>query len=140
MKEIKPGLKGKKELLVEEKDLASFSGNIGADVLSTPRVVLLMEQAARNAIEGLVPEDKITVGTMIKMKHFAATPLGTKVRAEAVLKEVDGRRLCFDITVYDNIEKISEGENEQVMVSLDNFVKKAIKKQRAAQRNTNGSL
>jgi len=129
MSEIKIGLKGKKEMVVERKDLASFVGNIGADVLATQRIVVLMERAAMNAIEGFLPEGKMTVGTMINMKHLAATPLGVRVRAEASLTEVDGRRLFFEVMVYDEFEKIAEGENERFIVSVDRFLEKVKEKQ-----------
>ncbi len=129
MSEIKIGLKGKKEMVVQEQDLASVMGNIGAEVLSTHRIVLLMEQAARDAIEGLLPEGKITVGTLINIKHLAATPLGSRVRAEANLTEVDGRRLLFEVVVYDEFEKIAEGENGRFIVSVDRFLDKVKEKQ-----------
>ncbi len=129
MPEIEIGLKGTEEMVVEKKDLASFMGNMGADVLSTHRVVLLMEQAARKAIEGRVPEGKMTVGTVIHMRHLAATPLGIKVRAEAHLREIDRARLVFDVVVYDEFEKISEGVNERFVVSVEKFLGKVKRKQ-----------
>jgi fluoroacetyl-CoA thioesterase len=119
--ELKAGLRGKKELTVGVGDLASSSGNTGADVLSTSRIILLMEHAARNAIEGCLPEGKITVGTRIDMRHFAATPEGMKVYAEAVLKTVEGPRMVFEVVVYDEYEKISEGMNERYVVSVEKF-------------------
>ena len=119
---IEPGLRGQQEMIVERSDLASMMGNIGAEVLSTHRVVLLMELAARNAIKDCLPEGKMTVGTFIRIQHLAATPLGSKVRAEASLNEIDGRRLVFDVAAYDEFEKIAEGENEQLIVSIDNFL------------------
>jgi len=63
------------------------------------------------------------------MRHFAATPLGCKVRAEACLKEIDGRRLVFEVEVRDAFEKISEGVNERYIVSIDRFLEKVKKKQ-----------
>jgi predicted thioesterase len=128
MTNIKIGLEGKQEMVVERRDLASVMGNIGAEVLSTHRVVLLMELAARNAIKDRLPEGMMTVGTFIRIKHLAATPLGSKVRAEAFLKEVEGRRLVFDVAAYDEFEKISEGENEQLMVSINKFVDRVKRK------------
>jgi len=122
MPRVEVGLSGKKEMTVERSDLASMMGNIGAEVLSTHRVVLLMELAARNAIKDYLPEGKMTVGTFIRIQHFAATPLGSKVRAEASLKKVDGRKLVFDVAAYDEFEKIAEGENEQLIVSIDRFL------------------
>lgn len=130
MHELKVGLKGVAEMVVGPKDLASFTGNIGAEVLSTHRVVLLMEQASRQAIEGHLPEGKIGVGTMINIRHFAAAPLGAKVRAEGVLKQIEGRRLLFDVVAYDEFEKISEGENEKSIVSVGKFLERVKRKQK----------
>lgn len=103
-------------------------GNIGADVLSTHRVVLLIEQASRNAIEKFVPGKSMTVGTMINIRHLAATPSGSKVRAEAYLKRVDGRRMLFGVAAYDEFEKIAEGENEHLLVSVDGFLDRVRRK------------
>jgi len=125
---IEVGLKGEKEMVVEPQDLASVLGNVGAKVLSTHRVVLLMELAARNAIEDRLPEGMMTVGTFIRIKHLAASPLGSQVRGEAHLKKIDGRKLVFDVAAYDEFEKISEGENEQLIVSVEKFLSRIQKK------------
>lgn len=121
MSTLQVGLKGEEEMVVGRSDLASMMGNIGAEVLSTHRVILLMELAARNAIKGFLPEGKMTVGTFIRIKHLAATPLGSKVRARAYLKEIDGE-FVFDVAAYDEFEKIAEGENEQLIVTIDKFL------------------
>ena len=128
--EFEIGLKGYKDLVVREKDLASFAGNVGVDVLSTHRVVLLMEMAARNAILGRIPEGKIPLGTHIDIRHMAAAPLGAKVRAEARLMAIEGRRLRFEVAAFDQVEKLAQGINELVMVSLDYFNRRV--KQKAA--------
>jgi len=128
MSNIQIGLKGQEEMVVERKDLASVMGNIGAEVLSTHRVVLLMELAARNAIKDCLPEGKMTVGTFVRIQHLAAAPLGSKVRAEAQVKEIEGRKLVFEVAVYDEFERIAEGENEQLIVSIDRFLARIQKK------------
>ena len=130
MAEIEKGLTGKKEMVVGPADLASFTGNIGAEVLSTHRVVLLMEQAARNALEGCLAEGMITVGTAMKIRHLAATPLGGKVRAEATVTDVQGRRILFHVVVHDEWEKIAEGENERYSVSVKSFLQKVHEKRK----------
>jgi fluoroacetyl-CoA thioesterase len=127
---LTPGLKGHSEMRVGHDDLASVMGNIGAEALSTHRVVLLMEMAARDAIAGCLPGNKMTVGTSIKIRHLAATPLGVKVRAEAYLRDIIGKKLVFDVVAYDEFEKISEGENEQLIVSIDPFLRKTRRKAR----------
>jgi len=128
MPRVEVGLRGEEKMVVERSDLASMMRNIGAEVLSTHRVVLLMGLAARNAIKESLPEGKMTVGTFIRIQHFAATPLGLKVRAEAYLKEIDGRKLVFEVAAYDEFEKIAEGENEQLLVSIDKFLSRIKKK------------
>ena len=128
MPHIQTGLKGQEEMVVGRQDLASVMGNVGAEVLSTHRVVLLMELAARNAIKDCLPEGKMTVGTFVRIQHLAAAPLGSKVRAEAQVTKVDGRRLVFEVAVYDEFEKIAEGENEQLIVSIDKFLARINKK------------
>ena len=128
MPHIQIGLKGEEKMVVERQDLASMMGNIGAEVLSTHRVVLLMELAARNAIKDRLPEGMMTVGTFIRIQHFAASPLGSKIHAEASLKKVEGRKLVFDVIALDEFEKIAEGENEQLMVSINNFLDRVERK------------
>ena len=126
--DLEVGLKGYEELLVSEKDLASFAGNVGVDVLSTHRVVLLMELAARNAIVGRIPEGKITLGTHIDIRHLAAASPGVRVCAEAELTAIQGRRLTFHVVAFDPVEKLAEGENEQIIVSLEAFKNRARRK------------
>ncbi len=138
MLRLQRGLRGEKEMVVERQDLASYAGNIGAEVLSTHRVVLLMEQAARNTVENLLPEGKIAVGTSISIEHFAATPPGVRVRAEAFLKEINGRRLFFDIGVRDEFEEIARGQNEQIIVSADRFLE-TVKQKEALARTKEGA-
>jgi predicted thioesterase len=87
-----------------------------------------MELAARNAIKDCLPKGKMTVGTFIRIQHFTATPLGSKVRAEASLKEIDDRKFVFAVAAYDEFEKIAEGENEQLIVSIDGFLARIGKK------------
>ena len=121
MKGFEVGLKGRQELVVAKKHLASFTGNLDVDVLSTHRVVLLMELSARNAISGRIPKGKITLGTRIEMRHFAAAPLGAKVHAEARLMAIERNKLIFHVVVFHGLEKLAEGENEQIVVSLERF-------------------
>ena len=122
------GLVGEKEMIVTESDLASFAGNIGADVLSTHCVVLLIELAAREAIKGRIQEGKITLGKRVEIRHLAAAPIGSRVRAVARLTAMEGRKLFFQVAAYDDVDKLAEGENEQIIVSQDAFLKKVKRK------------
>ncbi len=134
--DLQIGLTGEKEMVVTESDLASFAGNMGADVLSTHCIVLLMELAARQAIEGRIPEGKITLGTHVDIRHFSAAPIGSRVRAVARLMALEGHKLHFHVAAYDDFEKLAEGENEQIIVSQDFFLKK-IKRKAAKKQQSN---
>jgi predicted thioesterase len=123
-----PGLNGQSEMVVEKGDLVSQLGDIDVDVLSTPRLVQLMEAAAIKAIREFISSDQLSLGTHVKMKHLSATPLGMKVIAHAILKEVDKNRLIFWVDAYDEIEKVAEGEHERILVSKERFLQKVGKK------------
>jgi len=130
MQGLRPGLCGQKEMVVEEKDLASFMGNVGADALSTHSVVLLMELASRNAVDKFLMQGQMIVGTWIDIRHLAAVPKGFKVRAQSLLKEIQGRKLTFDVAAHDPYEKIAEGRNELIIVSANIFLKRLKRKLR----------
>jgi fluoroacetyl-CoA thioesterase len=123
-----PGLTGKSEMIVKEEDLVSQLGEVSVNVLSTPRLIQLLETAAIDAIQDFIPTDQVCLGIEVKIKHLAATPLGMKVTANALLKGVEKQRLFFLVTAYDEKEKVAEGEHERVLVSKDRFLQKVEKK------------
>jgi fluoroacetyl-CoA thioesterase len=126
--EMVPGLIGKSEMVVREEDLVSKLGSIAVDVLSTPRLIQLMEAAAIEAIRGYMTSDELSLGIQVKIKHLSPTPLGMKVTAHALLKEVDKNRLFFLVDAYDEKDKVAEGEHERILVSKERFVQKVEKK------------
>jgi predicted thioesterase len=123
-----PGLIGKSEMVVREEDLVSKLGSITVDVLSTPRLIQLLETAAIEAIQGYMPSDQLSLGTQVKIKHLSPTPLGMKVTAHALLKEVDNNRLFFLVDAYDEKDKVAEGEHERILVSKERFIQRVEKK------------
>jgi len=122
------GLTGQSEMMVREGDLVSQLGSIDVDVLSTPRLIQLMEAAAIKAIQEFIPSDQLSLGTHVKIKHLSPTPLGMKVIAHAILKEVNKNRLIFLVDAYDEMEKVAEGEHERLLVSKEGFLQKVKKK------------
>ena len=126
--EMVPGLAGKSEMIVKEEDLVRQLGDVPVDVLSTPRLVQLLEAAAINAIQDFIPTNQVSLGTEVKIKHLSATPLGMKVTANALLKRIDKNRLFFLVDAFDEKEKVAEGEHERVLVSKDQFLQKVERK------------
>lgn len=132
---IEIGLKGQREIVVGRKDLASEVGNMGAEVLSTHRVVLLMELASRDAIERFLPPGKMTVGTLIAIRHVAAAPLGSRIRIESTLEEIHDRRHVFHVAAYDEVEKLAEGRNELLIIDAEKFLEKVEAKRSRLKHN-----
>ncbi len=123
-----PGLIGKSEMVVKEEDLVAHLGNVPVAVLSTPRLIQLLETAAIDAIRDFIPSDQVSLGSGVKVKHLSATPLGMKVTANALLKSVEENRLYFLVDAYDEEEKVAEGEHERVLVSKERFLQRVQKK------------
>lgn len=130
--EIAPGLVGEVEIVVQPSDTADALGNAGVHVLATPRLVALLEQAAIRAVEAHLPPGAGTVGTRLDVKHLAATPVGMRVRARATLRQVDGRRLVFDVEAHDDVEKIAEGTQERFQISQARFLERVAEKGKRA--------
>jgi fluoroacetyl-CoA thioesterase len=115
------GLKGGVELVVGDRETALHVGSGRVSVLATPVVVSLLEAAALDAIERFLPEGHQSVGTHLDVTHFAATPVGMRVRADAELVAVDGHTLKFRVSARDEKEPISEGTHERVVIELARF-------------------
>ena len=126
--EITVGLKGQAATLVEREDTAQEVGSGSLLVYATPCMVALMEGAACDATAACLPEDKTSVGTMLNISHLAATPVGLEVRAEAEVTAVEGSKLTFTISAYDEAGLIGEGTHQRVIVSTQRFLDKAYDK------------
>ena len=125
---LKPGLSGAAEIVVGTRDTAPHVGSGKIRVLATPVMVSLMEEAALNAVEGLLPAGYQTVGTRLDITHTAATPVRMHVTARAVLTGIDGRRLTFHVSARDEKETIGEGMHERIVVNVARFDQRAQEK------------
>lgn len=98
------------------------SGNL--DVLATPYMIALMEQASAELCQQFLPDGISTVGTMVNIQHLAATSLGAPVRTVATLTAFDGRKASFEVVSYDNAGVIGKGVHERFTIKVDSFIKK----------------
>ena len=119
--QIQPGLKGSVEIVVGEEHTAPHVGSGRVRVLATPIMINLMEAAALQAVEGLLPAGHQTVGIHLDVTHVAATPVGMRVRAHAELMRVDKRTLFFDVSAEDEKERIGGGVHERIVINLAKF-------------------
>ncbi|XZE32729.1 thioesterase, FlK family [Pirellulaceae bacterium SH501] len=90
-----------------------------AVVFSTPNMILLMERAARKAIEPYLEIGEESVGAQVHVDHLAATPIGAQVTAFAQITSIQGRAIDFDVTAFDDREMIGKGTHRRMVVSLD---------------------
>ena len=125
MRPVPVGAKGTYTLRVMPAHLASqFKDSVLPPVFATPMMVTIMENAALNAVRDYLEPGESVVGTIVNVRHLAATPVGHQVTAEAVVTKVDGRRLEFDVTARDEIEEIGKGTHERMVVDLARIAKK----------------
>jgi fluoroacetyl-CoA thioesterase len=122
---LRPGLAATATLVVSEDDtaLALHTGDV--PVLATPRVVRLAEEATVLAIEGTLDDATTSVGYRVQLDHLAPTPVGGKVRAEATLEAIEGRRLTFRVSVSDGHGLVAAGRITRVIVERERFMEKA---------------
>ena len=122
---VEPGLSAEIELTVDDADtaLALRSGEV--EVLATPRVVGLCEEATVAALVGHLELGTTTVGHTIQLDHVAPTRVGTKVKADATLLKVNGRKLTFSVSVTDARGLVAAGKVTRVIVDVERFMEKA---------------
>lgn len=119
---LEVGLRGDATLVVGEEQTAAAMGAGGVRVFGTPVMIGLMENAAWQLVQPEMNDGETTVGTLVNVRHLAATPVGARVVATAELVEIDGRRLVFHVTAHDGRQLIGEGTHERARVLLDRFL------------------
>jgi predicted thioesterase len=122
---LEPGLAGDVAIIVSDDDTAVALGSGEVLVLATPRVVCLVEQATVKALDGRLDPGTTHVGMRVQLDHLAPTAVGHKVRAEATLERVEGRRLIFNVSVRDDRGLVAAGKVTRVIVDVDRFLDKA---------------
>ena len=119
--QLKPGLRGEVGLVVSGEHTAPRVGSGAVHVLATPVMINLMEAAALAAVERFLPPGYQSLGTVLNVRHIAATPVGMRVTASATLEKVDGRTLAFRVEAHDERELIGDGTHERVVVNVAKF-------------------
>jgi len=125
---LKPCLTGSAELEVGVEHTAPSIGSGLVPVLATPVMINVIEAAALAAVEHLLPAGHQSLGIHLDVRHFAATPIGMRVRATAELTAVDGRTLSFRVEARDDKEPIGDGSHQRVVVNVARFDARVQKK------------
>ena len=125
---VVPGLAAEIETRVDDEKTARHLGSGDVSVLATPEMIRLMERAAVQAVDHLLPHGYRTVGIHVDVRHLAATPVGLTVRAKAELVQVEGRQLSFHVEAHDGVEMIGEGSHRRMIIDLTRFRERAASK------------
>lgn len=121
---LKKGLSGQGRTVVDETNTAARMGSGDLPVFATPAMVALMEQAALQAVAASLPAGSTTVGAEMNVSHIKPSGLGAEINATAVLTEVDGRKLTFNVGARDADGMIGEGVHVRFVVDREKFMSK----------------
>lgn len=122
MRSINVGREGRLEQVVRPEHAADRFQNAGVTVLATPVLCHWFESAAVRAIAEQLKSGEATVGTRVSIEHLKATPVGMQVRVTARVVAVDGRRVDFEVSAFDDVELVARGTHERVVIDLDRFL------------------
>ncbi len=119
MKSIPVGATGSFSLVVLPEHLASrFKDVTLPPVLATPVMIMVMENAALNAIKPYLDTGESVLGTRVDVRHLAPTPVGQRITGEATVTKVDGWRIEFSIRATNGNDEIGVGTHERVVLQL----------------------
>jgi fluoroacetyl-CoA thioesterase len=118
------GLRGEAKLVVGSNDTAVAMGSGDVQVLGTPRLVALFEQATVEALSGVLEPGQSSVGMRVQIDHLQPTPVGAEVVVEAQLDKISGRRISFTVTASDSGGLIAAGKVTRVIVDVERFMTK----------------
>lgn len=127
--ELHAGVTGTLEWIVEERHCTQRGEY---SIFSTPNLVMLLEEAAIEALRPYLAPGQSSVGARVDVHHLAPTPKGMRVRAVATVREVDRRRVTFDILIDDEAERIGEATHERFIIDLARFEERLKQKQEAS--------
>ncbi len=118
---IVPGANHEENLVVTEEMAIRFLGLDAARVLSTPHLIAFLEMASRNLIKRFLEPGEDSVGTLVNVRHLAATPIGMHLRLRSEILSVEGRRVMCRVDAWDDREKVGEGTHERFVIDVARF-------------------
>ena len=122
---METGIRGEQTIIVTEQQTAKYLGSGELAVFATPCMIALMENTAYKSVQPFLDPGQGTVGTLLNVKHLAATPVGMEVRCETKLIEIDRKRLVFEVKAFDACGLIGEGTHERFVIDNQKFMQKA---------------
>jgi len=125
MRSIPPGARGSFTLVVGQEHLANrFKDAMLPPVLATPVMIMVMENAALNAIKPYFDAGESALGTRVDVTHLAATPVGRSITGHAEVTRVEGRRIEFTVRATEAAEDIGTGTHERMVIDVKRFAER----------------
>jgi fluoroacetyl-CoA thioesterase len=120
--EIKIGFTKERRIRINSDQTTSFLWE-GENVLSTPSLISEIEETCRLLLKEQFISDANwdSVGTLVDIRHIAATPVGAEVLLKSKVILVNGKRIMFEVEAFDNLEKIAEGRHERFIINIPEF-------------------
>lgn len=121
MKALALGLRHQWEVVPDQRDTAAAIGNSGVHVVSTPRLIALLEQTCHLVIDASYDAGEASVGTRVEVDHLAAAYPGRSLQLSAELIAQDGRRLSFQVEARQGDRAIMRGRHDRHVIDLARF-------------------
>jgi len=123
--DVKIGTTRERVIITNSNQTTSFLWE-GENVLSTPSMISEMEETCRLLLKDFILKDNEwdSVGTIVEIRHIAATPVGSKILLKAIVESVDNRKVMFNVEAFDEMEKIGEGRHERFIINIPKFKSK----------------
>lgn len=119
---MEAGIRNEKVVTVTEDLTASKVGSGLLPVYATPSMIALMENTCAESLQPYLADGEGSVGVAVDIKHIAATPVGMTVRCESLLKEVNGKKLVFEVNAYDEKGLIGTGIHKRAIINNEAFM------------------
>lgn len=116
------GLRGKMEIIVSPEQTATRYGSGLVEVFATPAMVAVMESTALVSMGDYLPDHLTSVGASINIRHLKATPVGRTLRCESRVIEVHGRKIIFDVSVWEGETLAGHGTHVRYIVDKKHFM------------------
>jgi fluoroacetyl-CoA thioesterase len=125
VRQIPLGAKGSFNLLVQPEHLADrFKDAMLPPLFATPMMIMVMENAALNAIKAYLDPGESAVGTAVNVRHLAATPVGRLVSGEAEVQKIEGRQIEFAVRATEGANEIGVGSHSRVVINVAKFTQR----------------
>ncbi|HET8793144.1 MAG TPA: thioesterase family protein [Nitrososphaeraceae archaeon] len=119
--DVKIGTTNERVVITNSNQTTSFLWE-GENVLSTPSLISEMEETCRLLLKNILQDDEWdSVGTIVEIRHIAATPVGSKIILKAKVESVNNRKIMFSVEAFDEIEKIGYGMHERFIINIPKF-------------------